>query len=98
MKGALNKGKKEQPKMENETFRDPDAEQSSTPEISARSRESLSIFEMGKEDDDKEQQIMQLQELLADQRRELMEQQEALQESRERQLSTSKAYTELSEK
>jgi hypothetical protein len=53
---------------------------------------------MGKEDDDKEQQIMQLQELLADQRRELMEQQEALQESRERQLSTSKAYTELSEK
>ena len=97
MKGALNKGKKEQPKKENETFRDPDAEQSSTPEISARSRESLSIFEMGK-GDDKEQQIMQLQELLADQRRELIEQQEALQESQERQLSTSKAYTELSEK
>ncbi len=98
MKGALNKGKREQPKKENETIRDSDSEQSSTPEISARSRESLSIFEIGKEDEDKEQQIMQLQQLLANQRRELMEQQEALQESQERQLSTSKAYTELSER
>ncbi len=42
-------------------------------------------------DDDKEQQIMQLQELLADPQRELLEKQEALQESQERQLSTSKA-------
>ncbi len=67
MKGTLNKGKKEQPKKENETFRDPDSEQSSTPEISVRSRESLTMFEIGKGDDDKEQQIMQLQELLADQ-------------------------------
>jgi hypothetical protein len=48
------------------------------------------MFAMSK-DDDKEQQIMQLQELLADPQRELLEKQEALQESQERQLSTSKA-------
>jgi hypothetical protein len=98
MKGTLNRGKKEQPKKENETFQDPDSEQSSTPEISARSRESLAMLAGSKGDDDKEQQIMQLQELLADQQRELMERQEALQESQERQLSTSKAYAELSER
>jgi hypothetical protein len=79
MKGALNRGEKAQPKKENETLRDPDSEQSSTPEISARSGESLTMFEIGKGDDDKEQQIMQLQELLADQQQELMEKQEALQ-------------------
>jgi hypothetical protein len=96
MKGAPNR-KKEQPKKETETLQEPDLLTSSTPEISARSRDSLGMFAMSK-DDDKEQQIMQLQELLADQQRELMEKQEALQESQERQLSTSKAYTELSEK
>ncbi len=52
MKGTLNKGKRNNlsTKKENETFRDPDSEQSSTPEISARSRESLTMFEIGKGD------------------------------------------------
>ena len=84
MKGAPNR-KKEQPKKETDTLQEPDLLASSTPEISARSRDSLGMFAMSK-DDDKEQQIMQLQELLADQQRELMEKQEALRESQERQL------------
>ncbi len=45
MKGAPNR-KKEQPKKEIETLQEPDLLESSTPEISARSRESLGMFAM----------------------------------------------------
>ena len=97
MKG-INKAKaREQPKVDDEAIKDTDSIGSSTPEITARSRQSLAPTSASK-DDDKDQHIHYLSELLRDQEQKLKETKEALQESLGRQQSTSQAYAEISQK
>ena len=97
MKG-MNKAKaREQPKVDDEAIKDTDSIGSSTPEITARSRQSLAPTSASK-DDDKDQHIHYLSELLRDQEQKLKETNEALQESLGRQQSTSQAYAEISQK
>lgn len=96
MKG-MNKAKaREQPKMDDEAIRDTDSIGSSTPEITARSRQSLAPTSASK-DDDKDQHIHQLVELLENQEQGLKETTKALQESQEREQTTSLAYAEISQ-
>ena len=97
MKGASKITKGKETKTENENGKEADMQGSSTPEISARSRQSLDGG-MAKREDEKEIEIQQLRTLLQEQNEQLEQTQQALQYSQIERLETSQAYAEISQK
>ena len=97
MKGASKITKSKEIKNENENVKETDAQSSSTPEISARSRQSLDGG-MVQREDEKEIEIQQLRVLLQEQSEQLERTQQALQYSQTERLETSQAYAEISQK
>ena len=97
MKGAGKITKGKEMKTENENGKETDTQGSSTPEISARSRQSLDGG-MAKREDEKEIEIQQLRALLQEQNEQLEQTKQALQYSQTERLETSQAYAEISQK
>jgi hypothetical protein len=83
--------------VKNENSKETEANESSTPEISARSRISLDGT-MAQREDEKEEQILQLQALLREQSQQLEETQQALRNSQTERQETSQAFAEVSQK
>jgi hypothetical protein len=83
--------------VKNENSRVTEANGSSTPKISARSRQSLDGFTAQREDE-KEAQIQQLQALLREQSQQLEQTQQALRYSQTERQETSQAFAEISQK
>ena len=83
--------------MKNENSKETEANESPTPEISARSRLSLDGT-MAHREDEKEDQILQLQALLREQSLQLEETQQALRYSQTERHETSQAFAEISQK
>jgi hypothetical protein len=100
MKGASKLSKNEQPKGEVAAIKEIESSTtnsgSSTPEISARSRQSLGEYSANK-DDENEQQVDQMHELFMLQQKEMEDLKEALRESQEQRKATSIAYRKISE-
>ncbi len=88
MKGLNKNTKSKEVKNENENGKETETQGSSTPEISARSRQSLDGFTAQREDE-KEIQILQLQALLQEQSQQLEETQQALKYSQTERQETS---------
>jgi hypothetical protein len=97
MKGTRKITKSEEIKNENENGKVSDTQSSSTPEISARSRQSLDGA-MAQREDEKEIEIQQLKALLQEQNEKLEQTQEALRYSQTERQETSQAYAEISQK
>ena len=89
--------KNKEMKHENENGKENDALSSSTPEISARSRQSLDGGTFQREDE-KEMEIQQLRVLVQEQNEKLERTQQALQYSQTERLETLQAYAEISQK
>ena len=83
--------------VKNENSKETEANESSTPEISARSRLSLDGT-MAQREDEKEEQILQLQALLREQSQQLEETQQARRYSQTERQETSQAFAEVSQK
>ena len=97
MKGASKIITGKEMKTENENGKETDTHGSSTPEISARSRQSLDGG-MAQIEDENEIEIQQLRALLQEQNEQLEQTQQALQYSQTERLETSQAYAEISQK
>ena len=97
MKGLNKNTKSKEVKNENENGKETETQGSSTPEISARSRQSLDGLTAQREDE-KEIQILQLQALLQEQSQQLEETQQALRYSQTERQETSQAFAEVSQK
>jgi hypothetical protein len=96
MKGTSKITKSKEMKTENGNGKETDAQESSTPEISARSRQSLDGG-MAQRDDEKEIEIQQLRALLQEQNEQLEQTQQALQHSQTERLET-RRHTPRSDK
>jgi hypothetical protein len=97
MKGISKSTRSKEVKNENENGKEAETHVSSTPEISARSRQSLDGLTIQREDE-KEIQILQLQALLQEQSQQLEEAQQALRYSQTERHETSQAFAEISQK
>jgi hypothetical protein len=97
MKGMSKTTKGKEVKNESETSRETETNRSSTPGISARSRQSLDGI-MAQREDEKETEIQQLKALLFEQNQQLEQTQEALRYSQTERQETSQAYAEISQK
>jgi hypothetical protein len=97
MKGTNKITKSKEIKNENENGIETDKQSSSTPKISARSRQNLDGG-MAQREDEKEFEIQQLRVLLQQQHERLEQTQQALQHSQTERQETSQAYAEISQK
>ena len=94
MKGLNKTTKSKEVKNKNENGKETETQGSSTPEISARSRQSLDGLTAQREDE-REIQILQLQALLQEQSQQLEETQQALRYSQTERQETSQAFAEV---